>query len=118
MQVKEGATELKLMIPQVQNFLPFFVSMDKNGKTRAMDKILFTDVVLVTPADVQASGLFMNNLHFEGAASIRDTKTFAICEKEIKVGNWILAIKNVGTKVIDKATLVLRFKLIWQIKIE
>ena len=114
MQVKEGDTERVLSIPQVQDFLPFYVKIDKDGKPRATDKIRVTDVVVLAHTDLQASEVFVvqdgTEVPFSGGIPIGNAQSFAIRDEEIKVGDWKLVIKNTE-KPIEKAMMVLRFAL-------
>lgn len=128
MQVK--GTTRKLHIPNIQDFLPYYAQVDKQGKKRESDKMEVSDVFLITspvlepknppanpPADppedllALSSNLSPNaNFTFVESVSIGDIETFAIQGAQISVGDWTLTIKTI-TPTIEKAVMVLRFKL-------
>jgi hypothetical protein len=112
MQVKEGDTERVVLIKSIQDFLPYYVSIDKSGAPRDPKKIIVTDVILVTHSDLQPSEVSIvqgeNEIQFMNGIPVGLAKSFAIRDEEIKMGDWKLTIKNTH-KEIDKALMVVRF---------
>ena len=114
MQVKEGDTERVLSIKNIQDFLPYYIKLDKEGKSRDVKKIIITDVVLVTDANLPFS-IISNGEEVETALVLLKNfkgipNYFAVSEQDLKVGDWKLKIKD-KNDAIDKALMIVRFIL-------
>ena len=86
--------------------------MDRDGKPRDVSKIIVTDVVLATSADLPFSiipndkpEIPLSKLNLKGIHNM-----FAAGDLNEKIGNWKLVIKN-KDKVIDQALMIVRFIL-------
>jgi len=114
MDVAEGDTERVIAIKNVQDFLPYYVRLDVDGKPRKAKDIKITDVILTTVSDLQAAEIILGQageeFNFTDGISVGNTKTFAIRDEEIKAESLNLTIKNID-KEIDKALMVIRFIL-------
>lgn len=114
MQVEEGDTERVITINNIQDFLPYYVRLDVDGKPRESKDIKITDIILTTISDLQASEVVVqqgdDEISFTDGISVGNTKTFAIRDEEIKTESLSLRIMNVDNEI-DKALMVVRFIL-------